>query len=189
MACWAIPAVLENSSSAYSHVRYSTIGKPNRLKSVLLEGRSRGPLQRSRPRTVNEVPRRQSTGRCCPRDVVAEIEDGVEVVFEGETEDGAEPGLEIESADSGRAVFPLRPGSFDSPIHFHGGSKILRGACSQNREAKIASGPAKKINKWDEPARPPRTGENKILSSQSLQDARMLPFADRKEDSSLNLLH
>jgi hypothetical protein len=49
---------------------------------------------------VNEVPRRQSTGRCCPPDVVAEIEDVVEVVFEGETEDGVEPGLEIESVDA-----------------------------------------------------------------------------------------
>jgi hypothetical protein len=68
---------------------------------VLLEGRSRGPLQRSRPRTVIEVPRRQSTGPFAPRDVVAEIEDVMEVVFEGETEDGVEPGLEIESEAAG----------------------------------------------------------------------------------------
>ena len=67
---------------------------------AFLEGRSRGPLRRSRPRTVNEVPRRQFTGRSCARDVVAEIEDVVEVVFEDEKEEDVEPAFEIESADA-----------------------------------------------------------------------------------------
>ena len=66
-----------------------------------MKGRSRGPLLRSRPRTVTEVPRRQSTGRCCSRDVVAEIEDRIEEVFEGELGDGLEPGHEIASVAAG----------------------------------------------------------------------------------------
>ena len=73
--------------------------KTNRLKPVLLFfGRSRGPLLRGQPRTVIEVPRRQSAGRCCPREVVAEIEEVVEEVYEGEIEEGVEPVHEIESA-------------------------------------------------------------------------------------------
>src|SRR5258707_5662673 len=64
------------------------------------EGRSRGPLHWSRPRTVNEVPRHQSVGRCGPRDVVAEVEDRIEEVFEDEAEDIVEPSHEIESVDA-----------------------------------------------------------------------------------------
>src|ERR1700722_7477618 len=64
-------------------------------------GRSRGhPDFSGQPRTVIGVPRRQCTGRCCPRDAVAEIEDGTEEVLEGENGDGAEPDLENESADT-----------------------------------------------------------------------------------------
>jgi hypothetical protein len=52
-----------------------------------------------------EDPRRQSTG-CCPCDAVAEMEDGLEEVFEGEYEDGAESGREKESNDAvGRLLF------------------------------------------------------------------------------------
>ena len=50
---------------------------------------------------MNEVPRRQSTGRCCPRDVVAENEDVVEEVLEDEIGDGVEAGHEIESYTAG----------------------------------------------------------------------------------------
>jgi len=39
--------------------------------------------RRSRPRTVMEVRRRQSTGRLSSRDVVAEVEEEVEEVLEG----------------------------------------------------------------------------------------------------------
>ena len=53
---------------------------------------------------MNEVPRRQSTG-CRPWDVVAEIEDGVEAVYEGEMGDGVEPGIEIESAAADTRLF------------------------------------------------------------------------------------
>jgi hypothetical protein len=125
---------------------------------------------------VNEVPRRQSTGPFAPRDVVAEIEDVVEVVFEDETEDGVEPGLETKSEATGAR--PSR-GVPDRPI-----LRFLSMAAPKfpavpftDRGAKIASGPSRKINNWDGPARPPRMGENKLHSSQSRQDARMLPFA------------
>jgi hypothetical protein len=89
---------------------------------------------------VKEVPRRQCTGRCCPRDVVAEIEEVVEEVLEGENGDGAEPGHEIESPAAGarhsrcvtvpsilRFVFMAAPKFSAAPF-----------AC---REIKIASGP------------------------------------------------
>lgn len=45
-----------------------------------------------------EVPRRQSTGSDCPREVVAEVEDGIEEVVEDEAEEHVEPGHEIGSA-------------------------------------------------------------------------------------------
>jgi hypothetical protein len=95
---------------------------------------------------VIEVPRRQSTGPFAPRDVVAEVEDVVEVVFEGETEDGAEPGLEIASEAAGtrrsrgvpdRSI--LRLISMAAPK--------FSAAPFTNRGAKIASGPSRKINK------------------------------------------
>ena len=94
---------------------------------------------------MNEVPRRQSTGPFAPRDVVAEIEDVMEVVFEGETEDGVEPGLEIESEAAGarrsrgvpdRSI--LRLISMAAPK--------FSAAPFTNRGAKIASGPFTKIN-------------------------------------------
>jgi hypothetical protein len=95
---------------------------------------------------VIEVPRRQSTGPFAPRDVVAEIEDVVEVVFEGETEDSVGPGLESESEAAGahrsrgipdRSI--LRFISMAAPK--------FSAAPFTNRGAKIASGPSrKKIN-------------------------------------------
>jgi len=45
----------------------------------------------------DEIARRQSTGCCWPWDVVAEAEDGIEGVFEGEVEDVLEIGIEFES--------------------------------------------------------------------------------------------
>jgi hypothetical protein len=91
---------------------------------------------------VNEVPRRQSTGRCSPRDVVAEIEEVVEVVFEGEIEDGVEPGLEIESEAAGARrsrrvpdLSILRFVSIAAPI-FSAAPVAIRGG-------KIAGGPVK----------------------------------------------
>jgi hypothetical protein len=129
---------------------------------------------------VNEVPRRQSTGPFAPRDVVAEMEDVIEVVFEDETEDGVEPGLEIESeaasARRSRGVPDLSILRFLSMA-----APRFSAAPSTDRGAKIASGPFRNRNKWDGPARPPRTGENTLHSSQTRQDARMLPFAYRTE--------
>jgi hypothetical protein len=91
---------------------------------------------------VNEVPRRQSTGRCSPRDVVAEIEEVVEVVFEGEIEDGVEPGVEIESEAAGPRrsrrvpdLSILRFVSIAAPI-FSAAPVAIRGG-------KIAGGPVK----------------------------------------------
>jgi hypothetical protein len=125
---------------------------------------------------VNEVPRRQSTGPFAPRDVVAEMEDVIEVVFEDETEDGVEPGLKTKSEAAGARRSPciqnlsmLRFLSMATPR--------FSAAPITNRGAKIASGPSRKIDEWDGPARPPRTGENELHSSQSQQGARMLPFA------------
>ena len=46
-------------------------------------------------------PRRQSTGRFCPRDVVAEIEEVVEGVIKEEKEDSEKVALEIESVIAG----------------------------------------------------------------------------------------
>jgi hypothetical protein len=111
----------------------------------------------------------------------------MEVVFEGETEDGVDPGLEIESEAAGarrsrgithRSV--LRLLSMAAPK--------FSAAPFSNRGVKIASGHSSKINKWTEPAHPPRTGENNLRSSQSLQDARMLPFKGSDGRGSLNLL-
>jgi hypothetical protein len=50
---------------------------------------------------VNEVPRRQSRRGVSPSDVVAEVEEDVEVVFAGVFEDGVEPVHEIEAAADG----------------------------------------------------------------------------------------
>jgi hypothetical protein len=89
---------------------------------------------------VIEVPRRQSTGRCCPRDVVAEVEDEVEVVFEGEVEEGVEPGLEIESLGAGARGFRWL---LDRPIlrFFFMAAPKFSAATFTNRGAIIASGP------------------------------------------------
>jgi hypothetical protein len=87
-----------------------------------------------------EVPRRQSTGRCCPRDVVAEIEEVVEEVLEGENGDGVEPGHEIE---------PLAPRERRSrgvtdrsiPRFFFMAAPKFFAVRFTNHEIKIASGP------------------------------------------------
>lgn len=89
-----------------------------------------------------EVPRRQSTGCCCPPDAAAESEEEVEEVFEGENEDGVEPGHEIEPARTGalrshcvwdrsilRFDFMAAPNFSVADFTHHG--------------AKIASGPVK----------------------------------------------
>ena len=119
---------------------------------------SRGLLNGSLPHTVNGVPRHQSLGRSGPRDIVAEVEDRIEEVLEGETGDVAEPGHAIESVDAfARRLFCalrrplLRFVSMAAPK--------FSAEVFTSRGAKIASGPAEK-NLWDGPARPPRTGEN-----------------------------
>ena len=49
-----------------------------------------------------EVPRRQSLGDRCRPDVVAEVEEELEVMFEGKCEDGVEPVHEIQPAARAR---------------------------------------------------------------------------------------
>ena len=109
------------------------------------EGRSRDPLLKSRPRTVIEVARRQSTGRWRPRDVVAEVEDRVEEVFEGEKEGGVKQGLEIESAGAGawhsrgvsdRAIlrfFSMTAPNFSAARLTNRGIKIATGPVEENK--------------------------------------------------------
>jgi hypothetical protein len=91
---------------------------------------------------VNEVPRRQFAGRCCPRDVVAEIEDGVAEVFEGEDEGGVEPDLEIESVEAGARRSPCVT---DRSIlrFFSMAAPLFSAAPFTNRGAQNASGPVK----------------------------------------------
>ena len=91
---------------------------------------------------MNEVPRRQSTGRSCPPGVVAEIEDVVEVVFEGETEDGVEPGLEIEWVDASARRSRGVPDPSILRFFFMAAPKFSA-APFTNRGAKIATGPVK----------------------------------------------
>jgi hypothetical protein len=92
---------------------------------------------------VNEVPRRQSTGRCCPREVVAEIEDVVEVVFEGKAEDGVEPGLEIEAVDAGARRSRCVPDRSILRFFFMAVPKFSAAAFTSHG-IKIARGPAEK---------------------------------------------
>ena len=56
-----------------------------------------------RSRTVNEVPRRQSTGRCCPPEMSSRksLRSGKEEVFEEEREDRVEAGRETAKENSG----------------------------------------------------------------------------------------
>jgi hypothetical protein len=88
---------------------------------------------------VNEVPRRQFTGRSCARDVVAEIEDVIEVVFEGELEDVAEPGLEIESAVAD-ARCSRRIADCSIPQYIFMAAPQFSAAAFKNRGIKIACG-------------------------------------------------
>jgi hypothetical protein len=94
---------------------------------------------------VIEVPRRQSAGRCCPRDVVAGIEEVVEEKYEGELEDGVEPVREIESADADarrfrcvsdgsifRFIFTAAP-KFSAARHTSRRDKIARGPIEKNK--------------------------------------------------------
>jgi hypothetical protein len=92
---------------------------------------------------VIEVPRRQSTGPFAPRDVVAEIEDVIEVVFEGETEDGVEPGLEIGSKTPGTRRLRCVPDLSILRSISMAAPKFSAGHFT-NRGAKIASGPSMK---------------------------------------------
>ena len=89
---------------------------------------------------MNEVPRHQSIGRCCPRDVVAEVEDRVEEVLVGEVEEGVEPDLEIESLDAGARRSRRVP---DRSIlrFFSMATPKSSAAPFTNRRTKIASGP------------------------------------------------
>ena len=89
-----------------------------------------------------EVPRRQSTGPFAPRDVVAEIEDVVEVVFEGEIEDGVEPGHEIESEAAGARRSCGVPDRSILRFISMAAPKFCA-APFANRRANIASGPVK----------------------------------------------
>lgn len=94
---------------------------------------------------MNEVPRRQSTGRCCPRDVVAEVEDGVEEVFEDEKEDGVGPGHEFTSATAGtwrsrcisdRSIlryFSMAAPKFSAAAFTNCGAKIASGSVEKNK--------------------------------------------------------
>jgi hypothetical protein len=102
---------------------------------------------------------------CCARDVVAEVEDRVEVVFEGESEDRVKSIHEIEWATARLArCVPYRA----ILRFFFMAAPQFPAAARSNRGAKITSGPAEGKNKWDGPARPPRTCENPILSLLSL---------------------
>jgi hypothetical protein len=89
---------------------------------------------------VKEVPRRQSTGRCCPRDVVAEVEDVVEEVLEGENGDVMEPGHEIESLAAGARRSRCDTDRSILRFIFMAAPKCSA-ALFANRENKIASGP------------------------------------------------
>jgi hypothetical protein len=97
---------------------------------------------------VFEVPRRQSAGRCCPRDVVAEIEVVVEEKYEGEIEDGVEPVREVESADARnfrcvsegsifRFNFTAAP-KYSAARHTSRGDKIARGPAEKNKSIRTA---------------------------------------------------
>jgi hypothetical protein len=100
-----------------------------------------------------------------------------EEVFEEEREDRKEPGLRV-----GKRVALAQP-TRGVPNSFSFRSLVMTApnfcaALVAGRKPKIASGPVEKVKEWDGPARPPRTGENRRLSSQTHEDARMLPFAD-----------
>jgi hypothetical protein len=89
---------------------------------------------------VNEVPRRQFTGGCCPREIVAEIEDGVAEVFEDEVVGGVELGLEIESGEPDACRSIRLPDPSILQFFFMAAPKFS--ATSEgNRGAKITNGP------------------------------------------------
>ena len=106
---------------------------------------------------MTEVPRRQSTGRNIPRDVVAEIEEVVEGVFEDETKDSVESGLAIEPAITSARYF--RSDSVNSILPFIFFIFMVDPKLSQIAKLKIPRGPAKKSNQNGGPAVPPRAGE------------------------------
>jgi hypothetical protein len=89
---------------------------------------------------VNEVPRRQFSGRCCLRDVVAEIEEVVEEVNEGEIEDGVEADHEIESVGADARRFRCVPNGSILGFFFMAAPKFSAAAFT-NRGDKIARGP------------------------------------------------
>jgi hypothetical protein len=93
---------------------------------------------------VIEVPRRQSTGPSIPRDVVAEVEEVVEGVFEDETENGIESGVAIELATTSAGC--LRSASACSILWFIFFIFMVHPKFSQIAKLKIPHGPAKKIN-------------------------------------------
>ena len=89
---------------------------------------------------MNEVPRRQFTGVCCPREIVAEIEDEVAEVFEGEVEGGVELGLEIESGKPGACRSICLPVPSILQFFFMAAPKFSA-VSETNRGAKITNGP------------------------------------------------
>ena len=125
---------------------------------------------------MNEVPRHQSLGRCGPRDVVAEVEERIEEVFEDEAEDVVEPGHEIDAVDAAARRSLCAPHR-SLPRFISMAAPRFSAEVFTSRGAKIASGPAEEKDLWDWSALPPRTGENKIHCTQYQQEARTLPFA------------
>jgi hypothetical protein len=93
---------------------------------------------------VIEVPRRQSTGRNCPREIVAEVEEENEEVEEGEQGEGVKRRPVMESVFANE----VRPRCVqDCPM-----LRFVFMAAPENcaarfnsRVAKIASGPEKKL--------------------------------------------
>ena len=136
---------------------------------------------------MNEVPRRQSTGPFAPRDVVAEIEDGVEEVFEDETEDGVEPGHEIESEDAGARRSRGVP---DRSIlrFFSMAAPKFSAAPFTSRGAKIASGPSRKKINGTGPLIP-HAREKISFTLLSLCRSTNASIRESNGSSSLNLLH
>jgi len=88
---------------------------------------------------VIEVPRRQSAGRCRPREVVAEIEEVVEEVYVVEKEDGVEPLHEIESLCADARRSRCVPDGSILGFRFMAAPKFFA-ARRTNRGIKIAAG-------------------------------------------------
>ena len=162
----------------YAHFAKTTFSAA--CEACPTEGRSRGPFVWSGPRTVIEVPRRQSTGSNFPRDVVAEIEEVVEGVFEDETEDGVESGLAIEPATTSARYF--RSDSACSILRFLFFIFMVVPTFPQIARLEIPRGPAKKNKSKQRARRPPTRGRKISFALPTFpQGARMLPFASKAD--------